>query len=629
MAIWPTGTARRVTGAMFLLVIVLLAAAAVRVGFLSDDWSYLRSIRLAESPGETFRFVIEPFGTGTAWRPFVQLWWVVETMVFGSASWAYHLVRIALYVGAAWWLWLLMKRLSDRRTATIAAGVFLTMPFHAESIFWLASLTDLLGVFGAFGAIVYGLAYLDAGRRRDLWLSGTLLLVGLFSKEFAIGSIVIMVVMDSMIHGRWSAGVIRRRWIYVLFAGLSLAYVALRLAALGSFSGDSSLDSTFTLAPYRAMLSRMSILVNPSEFRSLAPETATWWLLWRSKIVVIIFILTALLNVHRFNQRRFWLMLVAAGIIVFALAAPQASILGAVSAATFQHTRFLYAPSVGVAIGLAWVLSWSRESGWRRSGKMALLAIVALAFAGALAVNARPWMAAGSLTNRILNAFSEQPECCQSYPLTAYVNRLPADVNGAYVFHDYRSFDEAMWRRFENPQLTVALVTKRSVPETVCAPFTRSAAYLIWNGERFERRDDIVDQWRSAADGQAYSFSSFDDFLRNGWRIERGELRVVDNAVQIIPEGNRATVGLMLSLPVRPADLQALYIDISGTGKRRWEWIDASGREGALDIPEGDGSLSLCAAPLWFTSEAIREVRLRWDGDQPLVIRSLQVRSRP
>lgn len=203
-----------------------------------DDYQILRNtwIRDWSNIGRLFTTNVWAFtGAQTSsnyYRPLHMLIYMAVYSLGGLKPQSFHLMNILLHALCSVLVSLIGIRLTGRKSIGIAAGLLFALhPIHAESVAWIAGVTDPLCAAFYFSALYF---YLTSSReeneRKALYLAIGLFAGALFSKEMAFTFPIAAVWLDWCLHRklRWSR--------YLMFAGVFAVYSLLRVVALGSFS---------------------------------------------------------------------------------------------------------------------------------------------------------------------------------------------------------------------------------------------------------------------------------------------------------------------------------------------------------------------------------------------------------
>jgi tetratricopeptide (TPR) repeat protein len=128
-----------------------------------------------------WRIWTEPGATQQYYPVLHSAFWL-EHRLWGEAALGYHLLNVALHVGACLLLFLILRRLS-LPGATLAVFAFALHPVCAESVAWISEQKNTLsGLFYMAAAFAY--LRFDGERRRAWYVFGTVLFVlALFSKS--------------------------------------------------------------------------------------------------------------------------------------------------------------------------------------------------------------------------------------------------------------------------------------------------------------------------------------------------------------------------------------------------------------------------------------------------------------
>lgn len=215
----PLFRSRWLAPALLAAGLVALHAGALVTGFVNDDYLFLEQVRrhgFVES-------ILQPGGLGNYFRPLSrELWFTLVGPFAGGEPLVFHLVQMAVFLGALLLLADLLGALVPKRgtgpSAAVLAGVlwFGTLPFQRVNLAWVSCAQDLLALAGVLGS----LALHRRGRTGPaiaLYAAATL------AKESALPLPALVFLWDWRI-----AGVAPRR---ALFTALGFAAAALPWAA--------------------------------------------------------------------------------------------------------------------------------------------------------------------------------------------------------------------------------------------------------------------------------------------------------------------------------------------------------------------------------------------------------------
>lgn len=125
---------------------------------------------------------------GTYYRPTMTTAFSLLYTFFGTATFFYHLFQIALFVAAAFMLYLFLKQFLKPVWAFFLALLFLVHPMNSQIVFSIACMQDaLLALFGI--TALYILSRYNS--MRSLLLAGLFLTLTLFSKESGAAYLVV------------------------------------------------------------------------------------------------------------------------------------------------------------------------------------------------------------------------------------------------------------------------------------------------------------------------------------------------------------------------------------------------------------------------------------------------------
>ncbi len=309
---------------------------------------------------------VDPEDLGNYYRPLFVFWLRINDAIFGNQPWGWHLTTILTHLLTTFLVYLLAGRLVNRDVATLAALIFGLHPAHIEAVAWISGVTEpLLGIFliGSF------LCYLQSRRDDERVLPWKLASLALFAlaileKETAVILPGFLLVYEWVyrpewgrpLQGRrvvdWCGGALRKTWAYFL---LGLLYLPARIHALKGFS--------HTITPLSA-----------SQLLFTWPGLIWFWirhLLWPVGLTTFYdmpavvhptlrnFILPAILDVCVGFALVAWARRSrATAFFATWLVVPFIPLLNiqVFAADDFAHDRYLYLPSVGLAVLAALLL---------------------------------------------------------------------------------------------------------------------------------------------------------------------------------------------------------------------------------------------------------------------------------
>jgi protein O-mannosyl-transferase len=387
-----------------LAAILLLTFAAysptLRYGFVHDDRG-----QIVENPAVHSWSALPQYFTAQVWagvypeelgnyfRPLFLTWLRLNDAVFGGAAWGWHLTTILAHLVVVLLVYFLVMRLAgDRGVALLATLIFALHPAHIEAVTWISGVTEpLLGMLliGAF------LCYLRV--RETRWLSGWgaaalgLFALAILEKETAMILPGLLAAYE-WIYGpewgesfqavrvwRWVVTCARRIW---PFGVLMLLYLPARIHALKGFSHAVTPLATSTLLnTWPGLIAFwMRHLLWPVGLSTFYDMPAVVHPDFRN------FVLPAILDVVVLLLLIFWAWrnrTVAFSVVWLVLPLLPVLNIRVFVADDFAHDRYLYLPSLGLAVLAACLLARltrGHEAAWGLS-RRALVAAGVLAAA--------------------------------------------------------------------------------------------------------------------------------------------------------------------------------------------------------------------------------------------------------
>jgi hypothetical protein len=233
-------------------------APTLRYNFVADD----RGLILDNPAVHGWHFVptyftshlwagIMPEGAANYYRPVFLLWLRFNYAVFGNHAWGWHFTTILVHAFTTLLVCLLACRLGISRNATLlAALIFGLHPAHIEAVAWISGVTEPLLGFLLLASFLAYVRWRLEGARKWIVISLALFALALGEKETAVILPGLLLVYD-WVFGRewgrplelrrilaWCGGALRRTWPYFALVAL---YVPLRVYALKGFSHGGTL----------------------------------------------------------------------------------------------------------------------------------------------------------------------------------------------------------------------------------------------------------------------------------------------------------------------------------------------------------------------------------------------------
>jgi len=353
---------------------VAVYAPAFEGPFVWDDEALLMRAEVRELQPLPFYFS-RPFwlasdtsGAATYYRPIAILSLALDHAVHGENPAGFHLTNLLLHGLSSVLVFLLGRRVgASLAAALVGALLFAWFPRLSEAVGWISGRTDLLATCFSLSAL---LVALGASRGRT-WTCGVLILLGLLSKEVALGAALAVAAYE------WRSGQgksLRQRLLRLLpLSSVGVVYASLRLSVLGPALHEADMTPSQRLAGSLEALGRYAAMIvdgwqprlNIGHLGSLA---------WPYAVLGGAAVLGTLLALFRLRPEAKEGLLLGTGLTSLALVLHLLPYQSTVSAAD----RFLYLPLAACAPVLAYALSRARRP-------------VALGLAAALALSYAPF----------------------------------------------------------------------------------------------------------------------------------------------------------------------------------------------------------------------------------------------
>jgi tetratricopeptide (TPR) repeat protein len=310
---------------------------------------------------------VVPEELGNYFRPLFLLWLRINDVAFGNKAWGWHLTTVLAHILTTLLVYLLARRLKvEQDVALLATLIFGLHPAHIEAVAWISGVTEpLLGVL-LIGSFLAYLRSREVNAHAVRWKTASLILFGLavLEKETALilpGLLLAYEWIYGTEWGRrpgakefvlWSKAALGKVWPYFL---LIVLYIPARIHALKGFSHVitplSTAQVVFTWPSLIEFWIRHLLWpVGLSTFYNLAEVLHP---------TLRDFTLPALLDIGTLLGLFLWVRSsrIASFFAVW-LVLPLIPLLNirVFLANDFAHDRYLYLPSIGLAVLIAMLL---------------------------------------------------------------------------------------------------------------------------------------------------------------------------------------------------------------------------------------------------------------------------------
>lgn len=429
-----------------LLAIVAFFALAtslptLSIGFLSDEYEYIEAAHDATSDRKLANIFTAEIGE--FWRPTIHASFLSDYLLFDQQPAGYHFTNAMLHTISSILVSIIAlqiikliahkKKVQNKYFIPITAGIlFAIFPNHHEAVTWLAGRTDLLATTLYLATIACWLSLLlstDKYKTKIL-LTTIFTIFALGAKEIAITLPIIITVTSVIAYKKIHKSFI----ITSIISWLSLAiYLFARKEVLGSISGgyeqQSSIIQNFLTAESILRLLKTPILFFQHFINK--PEAAFLFTPRKIQALTIVGIFTALvaitytiIAIHK-KQKTTIIALCAGFFLTYISALPMFDVLKSLNS-SLESTRYLYLPSVGIAIAVAAVLHTLPKK-----IKYTATTLTIFICLTAWTINFSPWQQASNLATSISDNIKNTPISSGSY---IAINNIPDNINGAFVF---------------------------------------------------------------------------------------------------------------------------------------------------------------------------------------------------
>ncbi len=458
---------------IFFLLALIAYSAILNSFFLSDDFAQIGKVLEGD-------FSVT-WGTeqGGFFRPLFIWSYVIDSKLWGTNPFGYHLTNIALHTVNSYLVFILSARLirknghdtADIFRTSIAAGlIFLLLPSHTEAVSWISGRADLIATLFFLTALIFYDSYRQERYSPYLAATLTLFMLALLSKESALCLPFIIIAMElSPATGQRRKVDFRQAiktcgWLVLIL----LVYFLIRYAAISTFIGvyGASAHLNFKLSLIWERLPKYSVrailppLPGQLSFMLFKPFQSRAFIAFA---IIFTGAITSLLLLRhkrqshtvRKPQNVFLLVL----LICFLCSLLPVITMG-ISVFDTSGERFVYLPSIFTSIAIAYVSAVfiSHRKLW-----MVTIFCLLIFYSASLHKSNTRWREAASLSKSILDDLVSLSRHTDLLILNA-----PDDLRGVPVYRN--GLDQAL-RTFQRSKKIsrVVVVSSHSLPSTVGA----------------------------------------------------------------------------------------------------------------------------------------------------------------
>lgn len=295
------------------------------------------------------------------YRPLFMSLFSINYAIFGTTAWGWHLVNVLIHVVVTLMVFFVLKELTERPwPAAIAAGLFAVHPAHSESVAWISGITDPLMALFVLPVFYLYLRFRKTGRKAFMMIALVLFLPALLSKETAL-ALPLVIAYCELFYFRDSGPLKQRVIRAVSFAAFFIApaavYFLMRYFALSRLltPPGSRFGIGMALATMPAVVVKyLGLMLIPLGYNIqhyIAPVGSFLSLSFLAPLALLVAITVAI-----------WLVksrvLAFAGVWFIIWLLPPLVGLRSFLPQYFVQERYLYLPSIGICLVLAFGIEW-------------------------------------------------------------------------------------------------------------------------------------------------------------------------------------------------------------------------------------------------------------------------------
>jgi hypothetical protein len=307
----------------------------------------------------------------------------------------------------------------------VSAVLFLTYPFHNESVVWVVGRASILAAFFGLACLLVVVSDINSYAKRIL--AGLFYLIGLFAYEsifFIPLMVMILQYKQKSSYRTWLS------WLFVFTIALVIHFM-LRIQYSGGIAGNYG-EIVWNPDPFRYVNNLMKILGR----MFLPPMDSSTTLTILFSIIMIVYITNKL--IRKYSRGKPIFSKIEVGIILLLFVSLIIPVSFAISTRTSEGDRLLYFPSLFFCMLIGYlIVEKIRKKNLRNLVFLACI-VYNIVF---LQINNFNWRTASSHTNSILSQVTKLRDSAGPRMLI----NLPGEYKGAYIFRN--GFEEALLLR--------------------------------------------------------------------------------------------------------------------------------------------------------------------------------------
>ena len=321
---------------------------------------------------------------GNYYRPLFMFWLMANYSLFGLHPMGWHATAVLLHLATIVLVYMLLRRvLGNRVAAAMGTMIWAVHPTHIETVAWVSGTTDsLLGVFVIGSVLTFARARED-DVRRAWWAAASVVLYALamMSKETGVMLPLLLFAYDRLLVTRrsdQSESLAKIIWRYLPYAAAGVAYLIVRRLVLGHLSSPDEKPWTNVLLTLPSLLwFYVKELFWPANLSVFHDTPLVEHPGLTNFVLPLMGVLAAAAGAVYVSRRSkaacfgsWWLVV---------LMVPPIMGLYSFIVEDLVHDRYLYLPTIGLAIVCAWAIRKIPSSGRQLFGAPSAQMVIALA----------------------------------------------------------------------------------------------------------------------------------------------------------------------------------------------------------------------------------------------------------